>query len=38
MVRFGILDCPVCLPSILLADTSAMVVSYVVAFVSKASN
>jgi hypothetical protein len=37
MVRFGIPDCPIFLSCLLLADTSVMVVSCVVAPVAKTS-
>jgi hypothetical protein len=38
MVQFSILDCPICLPSLLLADSSIMVVSFVIASMAKASS
>jgi hypothetical protein len=38
MIRFRISDCPVCLPSLLLADTSVMAISYMVASVAKTSS
>jgi hypothetical protein len=37
MAQFSILDCPVCLPSLLLDDTSVMVVSYMIPSMAKVS-